>query len=118
MMMSPASPRRRLWRSLLRHVALSAMLLAQTVLVGSFVLESHAPNLRVTHVDEPGTRHLNVHNEATCVVCSTRAMHADVPREDAWITLVARGADEAPTVWSRPALRAVPESNPSRAPPV
>lgn len=94
------------------------MLLAQSVLVASSVLEPHTAQVRVTHVDEPGTRHLDVHNEATCVVCSTRAMHVDVPSGGEWLTQLARRDGSTATAWQFPAWRATATSNPSRAPPV
>jgi hypothetical protein len=58
----------------IRQLALVAMLLVQATIVASPLFEPHSTGAPVTHVEEPGTRHVDMHNEETCVVCSVRAM--------------------------------------------
>jgi hypothetical protein len=104
-------------KAVVRHVALLAMLVLQAGFVASPLFVHHAAKAEKAHIDKPGSRHVNEHNESTCVVCSVRALHAVVAKADAPLTssLDAKSAplDEVPPL----ALRGALASNPSRAPP-
>ena len=67
--------RARQWRS--RSVSLLLFAL-QGVIVLSPVWEPHDQSTPRAHAEQPGTRHVAVHNESNCAVCSVRSMHAAV----------------------------------------
>ena len=68
--------RARQWRS--RSVSLLLFAL-QGVIALSPVWEPQEQSTPRAHAEQPGTRHVAVHNEANCAVCSVRSMHASVP---------------------------------------
>jgi hypothetical protein len=113
-------PYRALRRSLQRGRRLTA--LALVALQGAIALspmwESHGEVRLDTHAEQDGTRDVGLHNEATCIVCAVRTLHAAAaPRTFDFVT--------APRmlVVASFAARAVPSADParthhSRAPPL
>lgn len=101
----------------LRQLALVAMLLVQAMVVSSPLFETHPTGAPVTHVEEPGTRHVDMHNEATCIVCSVRAMHVVVASTDVAITSVHDVGATPSTAIPRLSQQAALAQHPSRAPP-
>jgi hypothetical protein len=103
--------------SLIRQCSLVAMLLVQATIVASPLFEPHTTGAPVTHVDETGTRHVDMHNEATCVVCAVRAMHV-VPSAPVEAVTTALPVGSTPsTEVPRLSLHAALALYPSRAPP-
>jgi hypothetical protein len=101
----------------LRQLALAAMLLVQATIVASPLFEPHTTGAPVTHVEEPGARHVDMHNEATCVVCSVRAMHVVLASPAVAITTVLDAGITPSTEVPRLSLHAALALYPSRAPP-
>ncbi len=69
------------------------------------------------HVEQSGARHLDMHDETTCLVCSVRSL-ASLPMAPAPSIVVAR---QSPTAWQTaevPHARDDGSTNRSRAPPV
>jgi hypothetical protein len=102
----------------IRQLALVAMLLVQATIVASPLFEPHSTGAPVTHVEEPGTRHVDMHNEETCVVCSVRAMHVVITTPAAAIATVLEAGTTLSTEVPRLSLHAALALYPSRAPPV
>lgn len=111
----PSRPVRLL--SALRQLSLVAMLLVQATIVASPLFESHPTGAPVTHVEEPGTRHVDMHNEATCVVCSVRAMHAVLTSPAVANATVLDAGTTPCTEVPQLSLHAALALYPSRAPP-
>ena len=93
------------------------MLLVQAAIVASPLFESQAIGAPVTHVEEPGTRHVDMHNEDTCVVCSVRAMHVVITTPAAAIATVRAPGTTLSTEVPQLSLHAALALYPSRAPP-
>lgn len=110
----PNAPKR---RSLLRRVAATAVLLLQTAVVLSAVVEPPAQAPLVTHMEQPGARHVGLHNEDTCLMCAVRAMQATpaAPADLAATSARAGGVEPGAAVRVEDS-RAIP-TNRSRAPP-
>ena len=99
-------------RRLLRCASL-AVLAMQWAVALSPLAEPHSEGRMSAHAEQDGTRHVNLHNEATCVLCSARAQSsmpaalADTlastrPRVvAARVTHAALSRDDAPTNRSR-----------------
>ena len=102
----------------LRQLALVAMLLVQAMFVASPLFEPHATGAPVTHVEEPGARHVDMHNEESCVVCSVRAMDVVIAAPAASITTVLEAGTPPSTEVPQLSLHAALALYPSRAPPV
>ncbi len=54
----------------------AVVLALQVAVTVSWLAESRATQRLDTHADERGTRHANIHDEATCPACALRATHA------------------------------------------
>src|ERR1039457_3568584 len=74
-----SSPLRRLtgWR---RKIALVALFALQGAIAVSPLLETTEKGRLGAHTEEQGARHKYQHDEATCAVCSVRAMHSSPAR--------------------------------------
>lgn len=104
-------------RALIRRVALCVLFALQGSVALSPLLEPRDTRAPAAHMERTGERHLNVHNEATCMLCAARALHAAPSVPAAPVMLNARlnlYPSQSPT--------AVPTfddfgSHPSRAPP-
>jgi hypothetical protein len=56
---------------------LGALALALQALVLSSAIWEPQPAARLgVHVEQPGTRHVGMHDEASCTVCAVRSLHA------------------------------------------
>jgi hypothetical protein len=56
---------------------LGALVLAlQVAFATSAIWEPQAASRLGTHVEQPGARHVGMHDEASCTVCAVRTMHA------------------------------------------
>jgi hypothetical protein len=113
-------PYRALRRSLLRGRRLTA--LALVALQGAIALspmwESHREVRLDTHAEQDGTRDVGLHNEATCIVCAVRTLHAAASAGTFDFVTAPRML-----VVASVTLRAVPSRHPartnlSRAPPL
>jgi hypothetical protein len=102
---------------LIRQLSLVALLLVQAMIVASPLFEPHTTGAPVTHVEEPGTRHVDMHNEDTCVVCSVRAMHVVIASPAAAIMTAGEAGPTPSTAVPRLSLHAALALYPSRAPP-
>jgi hypothetical protein len=88
----------------------------QIVIAVSPLVESREEGRLIAHVEQDGTRHVNLHNEATCALCSVRAQKA-MPAPAATPVGSAR-SPIAPTVATYTApLTVGATTNRSRAPP-
>lgn len=73
--MSPV-PTSLLHHRVARRVLGALVLALQVVFIASAMWEPR-PSVRLgTHVEQPGTRHAGMHDEASCTVCAVRTMHA------------------------------------------
>lgn len=101
----------------LRQLALVAMLLVQATMVATPLFEPCTTSAPVTHIEEPGTRHVAMHNEATCIVCSVRAMHVAIAAPAAAFTTLREERPSPSTEVPQLSLHAALALYPSRAPP-
>src|SRR5471032_1032143 len=69
---TPSATRRPRWGRRLLALALFAV---QGGIAVSPLWEPHDQGMRV-HAEQDGSRHTGLHNEATCVVCAIRSLHA------------------------------------------
>ena len=104
-------------RALIRRVALCALFALQGSLALSPLLEPRDTRAPAAHMERTGERHLNVHNESTCMLCAARALHAAPSLPAAPAMLGARLS-----LYPSQSTGAVPAlddfgSHPSRAPP-
>jgi hypothetical protein len=101
LMLSRSSPLRRpnAWR---RKLALAALFAIQGAIAVSPLLEPTEKGRLGAHTEERGAQHKYQHDEATCAVCSVRAMHSSPAQaspavaceRESWIA--ALGAPRAP----------------------
>ena len=104
-------------RALIRRVALCALFALQGSLALSPLLEPRNTRAPAAHMERSGARHLNVHNESTCMICAARALHAAPSLQQAPVMLGARlSLDPSQSVDVVPTLDDF-GSHPSRAPP-
>jgi hypothetical protein len=71
----------------------------------------------VTHVEQQGTRHAQLHNEATCALCAVRSLHATVLQASRTLTVLVATAQLVSAPRTVLTSRDPPPSNASRAPP-
>ncbi len=64
------------WR---RRVAFVALFALQGAIALSPLLDARDDKGIGMHIENRGTRHAYMHNEATCAVCSVRSLHSTVP---------------------------------------
>ena len=104
-------------RALIRRVALCVLFALQGSVALSPLLEPRDTRAPAAHMERTGERHLNVHNEATCMLCAARALHAAPSVPAAPVMLGARL-----NLYPSQSPNVVPTlvdfgSHPSRAPP-
>ena len=63
-------------RALIRRLALCVLFALQGSVALSPLLESRDTRAPAAHMERKGERHVNVHNESTCMLCAARALHA------------------------------------------
>ena len=100
-----------------RRFAAAALLALQATLVVAPMWEPAGTVMSVTHIEELGARHFDVHDDATCAVCQWRLMDS-APATPTHLsdTLVQRHA--APTdLFARGTSRELSLGRRSRAPP-
>ncbi len=104
-------------RALIRRVTLCALFALQGSLALSPLLEPRDTRAPAAHMERTGERHLNVHNESTCMLCAARALHA-APSLPAAPAMVGARLSLYPS-QSTGAVPALDDfgSHPSRAPP-
>lgn len=100
-----------------RRIVGGGLLALQAVIAGSWIAEPVREVRLGAHADDYGVGHFGLHNEANCLACAARAMHAapasatEVVRAPAIVT----GTEPASAHTVRP--QAVPDTRHSRAPP-
>ena len=101
------------WRRRFAAVALFAL---QASVVSSAIWERQSHGRLSAHVEQDGTRHLNLHDESTCALCSQRAQ-SSMPAPAA-TPGVSGGQKIVPTLRTySPPARIATATNHSRAPP-
>lgn len=103
--------------SSMRRVAATFVLLLQAAVVVSAVVEPPAQRPLVAHMEQPGARHVGLHNEATCLVCAVRAMQAAPAASDDLTTRASRAAGVEPAAGVQVEDSRAVLTNRSRAPP-
>ncbi|HLA90536.1 MAG TPA: hypothetical protein VJL28_08910 [Gemmatimonadaceae bacterium] len=100
-----------------RRVAGGALLALHGALVLSPLVEPRSDGRGTAHVEQDGTRHVNVHNESTCALCSARTQ-TSMPAPGAAPLASARPRIRAACLTYAARLRDDTPTNLSRAPPL
>jgi hypothetical protein len=113
MLIGPPARRTSFWQ---RRVSALLMLVLQLGMVLAPMAE-HEGRRTVTHVEQQGTRHAQLHNEATCALCAVRSLQAAVLQVPHVITVAIATERLVSVPATALASRDPPPSNASRAPP-
>ena len=104
-------------RSSVRRLVALALFALQGGIVASPFMEPRSEGRLSAHAEQDGARHVNLHNEATCALCSVRAQ-TSMPAQGA--TEIACPRHETGTAmesYAAPSCEDAP-NNLSRAPPL
>ena len=93
------------------------LMLVLQVGVAAAPLAERESGQRVSHAEQPGTRHAPMHNESACVVCAVRSLRA-VASQAAMALPLGAAPQRTPVAYVDVLTsRDPPSSNSSRAPP-